>query len=646
MKRPIVWALLFLVAGILWGRYLANGDTVLFVTFAIAAILACSAVYRWLKYPPIFLCVILALAGAIGVQQQLNDVVESKEDTTFIGIIEDMRYTQAGWQRFIVSSPESRLIAFAPPHYRVQIGQEVKLFGDLFALEGPANPGGYNEFMVQRAHGINGRFNAHTLEAFDVRMNLARATHLIRHRISMVYHNVLPYREAMIIQAIVLGERPDTNDTVIEMYRNAGIFHFLVISGLHLSILMMAICLVLERFLNKRTAGIIALLIMISYVLLTGASISTVRAITMAGVVVFGRLLYRDRDSLASVSFACILLLLYQPLYLFSIGFQLSFGTVFGLVILTTPTERLLSLCGISKYGKLRSALAYNITASISTMPIFAYHFAFISTYSIVVNLLITSTATFLVVFGILVGIIGLFSMTLAGVMANAIYFLLQFYEAIIRFFLALPGSVILVGNWGLLVTLMATAVMLAFAYAYEGFGDVFHKRKKVLWLCAIIFLATIGFEAIERRRFNITRLDIESYVIRVNNRALVIDGGGNNRLLGMNTGERTLMPYLNFRGIYQAEAAFVTSADRNRITGLIELAMAGRVGVLYVLPTVNLDAGLGLRLRVAADQNGVEIKVLEMGDVIRMGNFEIFVMEGYELRGFFDGAEIGQWRD
>jgi len=644
MKRPIVWALLFLATGILWGRYLANGDTVLFVIFAVVMVLICCIVYNWLsKYPPIFLCVILAIAGAIGVQQQLNDVVESQEDTTFIGIIEDMRYTQAGWQRFIVSSPETRLIAFAPPHYRVQIGQEVKLFGDMFALEGSANPGGYNEFMVQRAHGINGRFNARTLEAFDVHMNLARATHLIRHRLSMVYHNVLPYREAMIIQAIVLGERPDTSDTVIEMYRAAGIFHFLVISGLHLSILMMAICLVLERFLNKRTAGIIALVIMIGYVLLTGASISTVRAVTMAGVMVFGRLLYKDRDSLASVSFAWILLLLYQPLYLFSIGFQLSFGTVFGLVILTTPTERLLSLCGF-KHGKLRSALAYNITASLSTMPIFAYHFAFISTYSIIVNLLITSTATFLVVVGILVGIVGLFSMPLAGFMAYAIYFLLQFYEGVIRFFLALPGSVILVGNWGLLVTLAATAVMLAFAYTYEGFGEVFHKRKKILWLCAVIFLATIGFEAIERRRFNITRLDIESYVIRVNNRALVIDGGGNNRLLGMNTGERTLMPYLNYRGIYQAEAAFVTSADRNRITGLIELAMADRVGVLYVMPNVNLDAGLGLRLRVAADQMGVEIVMLEIGDVIRVGEFEVFVVDGYELLGFYGGLEVGFW--
>ena len=644
MKRPIVWALLFLVAGILCGRYLISGDIVLFMIFTVMTVLVCSAVYRWLKYPPIFLCVILAIAGAIGVQHQLNDVVDPLEDTTFIGIIEDMRYTQAGWQRFIVSSPETRLIAFAPPHYRVEIGQEVKLFGDLFALEGPANPGGYNEFMVQRAHGINGRFNAHTLEAFDVHINLARTTHLIRYRISMVYHQVLPYREAMIMQSVILGERPDSNDTVIEMYRAAGIMHFLVISGLHLSIFMMAICLILERFLNKRIAGIIALIIMISYVLLTGASISTVRALTMAGVIVFGRLLYRDRDSLASVSFACILLLLYQPLYLFSIGFQLSFGTVFGLVILTAPTERFLSLCGLSKYKKLRSALAYNIAASLSTMPIFAYHFGFISTYSIIVNLLIASTATFLVILGILIGVIGLFYLPLAGIMANAIYFLLQFYEAIIRFFLTLPASVILVGNWGLPVTLAVTVTMIAFAYTYDGFGEAFYKRKKILWLCTIVCLCVIGFEALERRRFNITHLDIESYVIRVNNQALIIDGGGNNRLLGMNTGERTLMPYLNYRGIYQAEAAFVTSADRNRITGLIELTMAGRVKVLYVMPTVNLDAGLGLRLRVAADQMGVKIKKLEIGDVIKLGNFEIFVMEGYMLQGVYNGIELEWW--
>jgi len=641
MKRPIIWALLFLTAGILKGRYLGSDDIVLFVIFILAAVMACGLICRWLKYPPIFLCVILAIAGALGAANQMQAVIIPQEDAQFVGIVEDQRFTQAGWQRMIVASPETRLIAFAPPQYRVQIGQEVKLIGELFALEWPNNPGAYNEFMVQRAHDVHGRFFASSIETFDVHMNLARLTHLARNRLSDVYHAVLPYREARLIQSIVLGERPDSDDPVVDMYRQAGIYHIMVVSGMHLSILMLAISFMLESVLNKRQAGLIALAIMIGYVLLTGAGISTVRAITMAGVAVFGRLLYRDRDSIASVSFACIALLLFQPLYLFSIGFQLSFGTVFGLVILTEPTERLLAMCRMPKYGKLRSFVAYNITAYISTLPIFIYHFGFVSTYSIFVNLIIMSTATFLVIVGFLVGIIGLFSIPVASFLAGSIYYLLQFYEAVIRFFLALPGSVWLVGNWGLIVTLVALAIMLAFAYTFNGFGAEFAKRAKLLWLSAFILVAAIGFEMMDRRQFNVTTLDIESHVIRVNNQAIIIDGGGNNRLFGMNTGERTLMPYLDYRGVYRAEAAFVTSDSRDRITGLIELAIAGRVRVLYVLPGVDLESGLGLRLTVAAEQSGVELCRVEIGDVLEFEKLEIWVVGDEEVRVFYRGMEF-----
>jgi len=589
--------------------------------------------YRWMRYPPIFLCIFLALAGFLGVQQRLGDGVVPAEDVELVGIVQDIRLTRAGWQRLVVLTSEGqRILTYLSPEHRVVIGQRLRLFGDMHELDFARNPGGYNEFLVQRAQRINGKFFARDAELFDVYINLPRATYIIRNRIAQVYNTVLPYRKSNLIQSVVLGERPDMHDSVVVMYREAGIYHLLVVSGLHLSILMMAVNFILERFMNRRAAGLTSLALMIGYTLLTGASISTVRAVTMAGVAVFGRVLYRDRDALASVSFACIVLLLYEPLYLFSIGFQLSFATVFALILLTVPTERALALVGVPRYKKLRSFLAYNIVATVSTYPILAYHFSFVATYSIFVNLIIMPTATLLVIVGFTMGIVGLFSMTAAAFLAGVVYFLFTFYEAVIRFFLGLPGAVVLAGNWGIWVTLALLWAMLAFGFAFSGFGEAFRQRLRVLWLSLLVLVMLVAMETGERRRFRVTELDVgegSSYVVTAGGHSFVIDGGGNNRLLGMNTGAMVVIPYLNHRGVARVCGAFVTDAARQRISGVIELVMADRVGALYVAEGVCLDSGLGLRLQTAARQGGVPLHVVVLGDAVRAGGIEITVVQG-----------------
>ena len=618
-------------------------DLLFFTVFIVLALLACIWLYKWMRYPPVFLCVFLAAAGFLGVHQRIYDCVIPYENAVFTGIVQDIRLTRAGWQRLVVLAPDgivgddirlarrgSLILTYLSPAFRVEIGQRLSLSGELHRLAWARNPGAYNEFIVQRARRISGKFYARDAELFETEINLARTAHTIRNRLAYVYSTVLPFREAGLIQSIVLGERPDMEDPVVEMYRMAGIYHLLVVSGLHLSILMMAVCLVLERFMNKRAAGIIALVLMIGYTLITGASVSTVRSVIMAGVAVFGRVLYRDRDALSSVSFACILLLLYEPLYLFSIGFQLSFGTVFGFALLTDPTERALALLGVPSYKKLRPFLAYSIVGCVSTYPIIAYHFARVSIYSIFVNIIIMPTATLLVIVGLLVGLSGLISMTAAFFLAGAVYFLLQFYEAVIRVFVSLPGAVWIVGSWGLPVTLAAMGIMLVFGYTFSVFGEAFERWKKLLALAAVILFFLIGLEAIERRSFQMTVLDTGqggSYVFRAGGYTFIMDGGGNNRLLGMNTGSMVLMPYLDHRGVAQADAAFVSDASRQRITGLIELTMADRVGALYIPSGLDIDSGLGMRLRVAAERNAIPIYKLASGDIVQAGNLIITVV-------------------
>jgi len=632
VKRPILWALMFLIAGILFGWYQEVVDTIQFVLFMGVCVSACVTLYKWLRYAPIFLCVLAAAAGVLGIQQSLRDDVVSQQDVRLYGIIHDLRYTQAGWQRLVVAEEGSGyyVLAYLNPEFRVEIGQMVILTGDLHPLARAQNPGGYDEFLVQRARGIRAKFYARDVETFEVHMNLARITHLVRNRLAEIYDTVLPHREASLIKSITLGDQAGLDAPVREMYAVAGVYHLLVVSGLHISILMLAILAVLERIVNRRVASMVALIVMIGYCLLVGSGISAVRAVTMAGVRVFGRMFYLDTDSLASVAFACIALLLFEPLYLFNLGFQLSFGTVFGLIILSEPIERLLAWCRVPKFGKFRSFLAYNTAAFLVTTPILAYYFFYIPTYSLLINLIIMPTATFLVVVGMLVGVVGLFSLNAATFLAGAVFYLLQFYDTVMAIFLSLPFARLNTGSPGFWVTIMALGIMLAFAHTMGGFGEELRKRARVLAVSVMLFVTAVIATNFAERGFHVTELDMGqgyAYVLRANGYTFVINGGGNNRILGTNAGERILMPYLNRVGVGQVDAAFVTDISRHRITGIIELAMSNRVAVVYVPVDMNMDSGLGMRLTVAAERNNIPIYVLETGDIIYAGGLVLTVV-------------------
>jgi len=187
----------------------------------------------------------------------------------------------------------------------------------------------------------------------------------------------------------------------------------------------------------------------------------------------------------------------------------------------------------------------------------------------------------------------------------------------------------LLAGNWGVWVTLASLGLMLAFAYTYSGFGGSFYRRAKALKLAAALLALLIGLEAVDRGRFRVTALDVgqgSSYVFSAEGHSFVMGGGGNNQLLGMNTGNRVIMPYLDHRGIKKVDAAFVTGASRQQIMGLIELAMAGRAEAIYIPSELDVDSGLGMRLRIAAERSNIPIYRLEAGDSVHAGGMTVTV--------------------
>jgi len=564
MKRPIMLVLLALICGILLGAYASMPILALGLCLGL---FLCLFLFQRYKYFPIFVLLPFMLLGALRINDSLHSFVTEPIDVVFSGTVIDVGVTGSGNQRAAIQGENFRIMAYIRPHQPwVSLGQDVRVTGELHPLSRPTNPVGYNQFQHLRSQKIEAVIWPDYIELGSVQVTLVVVLRQFRDRVANVFEQVLPITEARIMQSMVLGERGGLEQDLIDTYRAAGIFHILIISGLHMAILMMILNKLLGLVLNERHAGIIVLVIMVLYCLMTGASVATVRAMTMAGILVFSKVLRRDYDLLASVSVVGVVLLIYEPLYLFNMGFQLSFGAVYGIATLTTPIERLLGFMKMRPLGGFRSSFAVGISATFATYVIFVYHFYEIPIYSIFGNLIIMPTATLLLVLGILVGLIGLIWLPLAELLAGPIYFILASYEIGARFVGSLPSAMLLTGGgWG--VTLGLFAILCAFAFMFCGYGRDFWRRG-ILLIIAVSFLISAIIIRANPRGLHITPLDTRgNYVVLRHRNDILVIGQAQG-------GENILLQYLHKQGVRQANGIILTQLPRPQdVTRLALLA-------------------------------------------------------------------------
>jgi ComEC/Rec2-related protein len=633
LKRPVLWLLFFLICGIVFGAEL----------FAfIVLVCVCAVLYRVYRYHwQVIFFAAFFLLGAWRAGHSLHNHTLEPTPAIFSGVVLDTGYTAGGNQRAVIrgihptTGGRVRIMAYIRPHQRhVILGQEVTLTGELTPLTFPENPVGYNQFQHLRSQKIDAVIWAESIETAEVRRSVIVILREFRDKIATVYDEILPPREAAVIKSMILGDRLDMDRDLADLYRVMGIFHILSISGLHITIIMLAANKLLSLAVSERRAALVVLCMMILYCLMTGAAVATVRAVTMGGVLVGAKLLHRDYDLLVSVAWACTALLLYEPLYLFNVGFQLSFGAVFGIGVLTAPIERLLWKLkprGQRGFKSLRKSLAVGIAAVVSTYIVFAYHFYEIPLYSVFGNLVIMPTVGIILVLGLIAGLAGLAAVPLAYFLSGSVYFILKFYEAAAVFFSELPFAMVLTGGGNMIVSALGVAVLCSFAYAFHGFEN-FKRRLMLFFACCVLLTGAVYFNA-NPRNLQITELDTfgEYKILRHRSDTLVIGAA--------HGGEEILTRYLDKRGTRRA-ALLLTHpphpADAARLARLMP-----RVHTLY-LPA-HVDGVTAALMTLALEEiclDGINIVFLQDGDrrvihgttvrvrALNMGRLEVEILK------------------
>jgi competence protein ComEC len=141
-----------------------------------------------------------------------------------------------------------------------------------------------------------------------------------------------------VLKAVLLGDRSSLDSENIENFRKTGLYHLLVIAGLHVGLLVLLANALLCLFpLGERSRYLTVLALLIFYSVLVEQRAPTLRATLMISLYLLARLLYRGHSTLNAIGLAALILLLFRPAWLFESGFQLSFSAALLIAGLVAP---------------------------------------------------------------------------------------------------------------------------------------------------------------------------------------------------------------------------------------------------------------------------------------------------------------------
>lgn len=529
------------------------------------------------------------------------------------------------------------------------IGNTILLSGKIKLFQEARNDGNFDERSYYQDQGyalkVSAGKNAFTV-ADSHTDRLQERLYKLRQSLVQVYQSALPPQEAGVLCAMLTGERSLLSDEVKTQYQTSGLAHILAISGLHISILGMAVFRLLRKGgISYRLCAAASMGLLLLFGTMAGMGISTVRAVVMFGVYLGAACCGRAYDSINGLAAAAVWMLLGNPGYLFLAGFQFSFAAVAG-VLLGKELCRMFR----PKY-RLAETMWISLGIQVLTLPLTAWYYFEVPVYAALLNLIVLPFMGTVLLLGLCGGIgrlcadsLGLWlggdGLALIGKLLMELLrgcgFLLRYFSSAAGLFSKLPGAVCVTGRpalWqmaGYYLTLLAGILFFAgvrrardAVSVTASFGQekraVHEKRRDSLtagaYGCLMLCLLLVRLP----RQAEVVFLDVgqgDGIYIRTGDGANVMIDGGSTDV--KQVGTYRILPFLKARGITRIDSWFFSHLDMDHSSGIQELLDRGfLVGeVVLASEVVKDEAYEKMRERLLAHR--VSIRYLKQGDTLR----------------------------
>ncbi|ARV59216.1 competence protein [Nostocales cyanobacterium HT-58-2] len=445
--------------------------------------------------------------------------------------------------------------------------KQIAVTGVLYKPKPPSNPGAFDfqKFLQQEGTfaGLSGR-RVNILDEGD-----KWGWWKVRQRIVRSQVRWLGIPEGSLLSAMVLGSKVvdlpyDTRDRFVQV----GLAHALAASGFQTS-LILGVVLGLTSKAKKATQITLGSIALILFLTLTGVQPSVLRAVVMGFAALIGIGLKRKVKQLGSLLVAAVLLLLFNPLWIWDLGFQLSFLATLGLVVTVSPiTKRLGWLPPI-----IASAIAVPLAAAIWTLPLLLYVFSVVAIYTLPVNILSTPLISVISIGGMVSALTSLILPDAGSALANLLHHPIQWLLQLVNFFASLPGSTVAVGS-------ISLGQMLAM-YALILLVWLVHWWQRRWWFGGIIALGLVLIPVWH----SVNTLSRVTVLASGEEPVLIIQNQGKVTLVNSGdegTGRFTILPFLQQQGVNKIDWAIASSFQNNDNSAWLEVLQRLPIGIFY----------------------------------------------------------------
>lgn len=614
MNRPILVIAIGYIIGIIWGIYLKISILPFyFLLISIYIIINLKykkkkfkilSIKRYFRYIKLVfkLNIIITIIISSFISNLIIKIQENKyenmyrdgETLSISGIVIGNKEEKEYYDRYEIKVinkkyKNTKLYINVSKKKQLKYGDKITIYGEFKEPAQARNYKGFNYKQYLKTLKIYGTVKIEKIEI--IAENQANTVMQISNKIFLkIKENIkITYSEKMskIILGIMLGDTTEIDENTKEEFANSNISHVLAVSGLHISYIILMATTATQKMLGKKLSKIISSLVLVAYMIITGFSISVVRASIMGILTCMAFVLYRKSNTLNNIAISTMIILINNPYSLISTSFLLTYGGTIGIIYFQTIIEKIIKSIKIKnrrwkyvylkiqrKCEKIISTISVSISAQIVIAPVMILYFNTAGLGFLITNLLLSYIIGPIVIGGFIQILISMVSiqagMAFAKIIEIPLYGIILISKINIANFKIVTPEIYQVILYYLIVSITG--------YLYKVFSTIncnitqgrikntlyllrYKLRPYLKKLKTILIILVIIFNSISKLPDNLKIYFIDvgqgdsTLIITPNRKNILIDGGPN-----------TILPYLLDRKIKKIDYMIISHFDQDHV--------------------------------------------------------------------------------
>lgn len=619
MNNKLLIITIDFIISLIWGLYFNISIALIFCAFLLVIFL----IFKKWKYTILIVIAVVSCVYGNRINLEYENKLKGIEECNLVGIVisnpEKGEYSSKYTIQVISINNNKQyknirlLVREKKKDTSVQYGDFIKINNGKIKL--PSDRRNYKGFSYKKALRSkkiyaeldieNGNIVAKHLNNKGIGYRLNKFKKCLENRIN----KILPKKSAQIYAAILLGDKNEIDESILNQFSAASLSHVLALSGMHINYIVVIVSYMF-MFCGKRKQKYITIVFIIFYSNLTGNTFSVMRAGIMVCYYMIAKLLHRKPDVMKGLSISCLIILLNNPYAIESMSFLLSFLATLSILLFQKKIQNYIFPNAKNKIMLFfKSSISLSISANILITPVLIVCYHKLSMIFIVSNIFI--------------------SVLLPLIMPISIVCLiLPFLSSVLNFlYVVFLKGIELLSNLHFFNITVKRPLDVSIIFYYvtifievikdKGIRkELLKKIRKIITFLYTVILIIYLMNHTFNQDLSIHFIDVgqgDSTVITTpGNKNIIIDGGGSEE--GSYIGDNVVVPYLLNRRIKCIDYMIISHFDSDHVGGLLSVLEQLKVKNVIISKQYK-DSENYKRFKDIVKKKKIIVRVVENGD-------------------------------